>query len=140
LPVVQDPSNADERFDRVRIRRLLADTPALDPVSLARSAAALADAEDALEAVAAYWFAARVEDNGNHLLVRTDDLSRELRRRILLRCIARYAPAAPLRGERVSDALNALESGRTGTLGGVRYSVAGGTWRLEPAPPRRLAR
>jgi tRNA(Ile)-lysidine synthase len=137
---VADPSNVDEAFDRVWTRRLLAETPALDPLPLARSAAALAEAEDALEAAAAYWFSACVEDRGGILLVRPVDLPAELRRRLFLRCLRHYAPEAQPRGEQVSDALRMLVSGGKGTLGGAKFSGADGTWRIEAAPPRRLAR
>jgi tRNA(Ile)-lysidine synthase len=46
---VSDPSNDDDRFDRVRIRKALADAPWLDVSAVASSAAHLADAEEALE-------------------------------------------------------------------------------------------
>ena len=39
---VQDPSNRDDRFDRVRLRNALAGADWLDPVAAGRSAAALA--------------------------------------------------------------------------------------------------
>ena len=44
-----DPSNADDRFDRVRMRKALADTDWIDPAGLARSAQLLAQAEDAVQ-------------------------------------------------------------------------------------------
>lgn len=44
LRAARDPSNVDERFDRVRIRSALAAAPWLDPQGLARSAALLAEA------------------------------------------------------------------------------------------------
>ena len=139
LPVAADPSNADAAFDRVRIRRLLAETPSLDPMPLARSAAALIEAEDALEAMARYCFNAYVEDGGTHLLVRAGDLPAELRRRLLLRCLRRFAPAVQPRGEQVGAVLQMLDAGGPCTLAGVKFSTAAGIWRVEPAPPRRLA-
>jgi tRNA(Ile)-lysidine synthase len=48
LPHVHDPSNDDTRFDRVEMRQNLAQADWLDPLAAARSAAACADAEDAL--------------------------------------------------------------------------------------------
>src|SRR3546814_20109259 len=47
-PTVQDPSNFDPHFDRAAIRARLKQTDWLDSLSASRSAAALADAENAL--------------------------------------------------------------------------------------------
>ena len=49
LVPVRDPSNEDERFDRVRVRRALADVPGLDVQAISRSAGLLQDAEDVVE-------------------------------------------------------------------------------------------
>src|SRR4051794_12496212 len=49
LRALDDPTNADETHDRVRMRRCLAEAPWLDAPALARSAAALAEAEEALD-------------------------------------------------------------------------------------------
>ena len=57
IAAVQDPSNADPRFDRARIRLKLADADWLDVSALAASAAHLADADAALD-----WAAAREWD------------------------------------------------------------------------------
>ncbi|GGE00947.1 hypothetical protein GCM10011515_20890 [Tsuneonella deserti] len=46
---VSDPSNEDERFDRVRVRQALSALPWLDPLAIARSAAHLQEAESAVE-------------------------------------------------------------------------------------------
>ena len=48
LAAAEDPSNTDERFDRARMRRALQQTDWIDPLALSRSAANLADAEEAL--------------------------------------------------------------------------------------------
>src|SRR5690606_7101036 len=52
LVPAQDPSNLDERYDRARIRRALAEMDWLDPVALARSASLLGEAQQAIEATA----------------------------------------------------------------------------------------
>jgi tRNA(Ile)-lysidine synthase len=44
-----DPSNEDTAFDRVRMRQALAALPWLDPLAVARSAALLQEAEEAVE-------------------------------------------------------------------------------------------
>src|SRR5690606_4468682 len=53
----QDPSNADPRFDRARLREALATADWLDPAAIARSASHLAEAEEALD-----WAARREWD------------------------------------------------------------------------------
>jgi tRNA(Ile)-lysidine synthase len=139
MPVALDPSNEDGAFDRVRVRRLLAQAPWLDPAPLARSAAALADAEDALQALAASSLPSAVDPRDGHIHFRPSALPREIRRRLLLECIRRYSPGAAPRGEQLSDVLAALEQGRDATLAGVMLKPLEDGWRIEPAPPRRLA-
>lgn len=128
---VADPSNADERFDRVRIRRRLAETGWLDPAPLARSAAALAEAEDALEWAVERLWQERVEG----FTLDPAGLPAELRRRLVLRLLAAIGGPAP-RGEEVGRLLATLDGGGTATLSGVKCA-GGPLWRFSPAPPRR---
>ncbi len=139
LAFALDPSNRDQGFDRVRLRRLLAEAPWLDPVPLARSAAALADAEEALQASAARAFGEAVEEGEGHLLLRPANVTRELRRRLLLACLHRFAPDAKPRGEQVGELLATLEGGGAMTLSGVKFAAAADGWHVSPAPPRRVA-
>jgi len=61
LTPVADPSNRDAQFERVRVRQALADAEWLDATGLARSAANLAAADEALEwAASAEWDRAAV--------------------------------------------------------------------------------
>jgi tRNA(Ile)-lysidine synthase len=136
---VDDPSNRDEAYDRVRIRRRLAETPWLDPAALARSAAALADAEEAIEAIAARLLDERVSEEEGAVLLRADGIPAELLRRLVTACLRRVAPEAAPRGERIGALIGRLNAGETATLAGVRCSaVTGGRFRFEQAPPRRL--
>jgi tRNA(Ile)-lysidine synthase len=131
LIAVEDPSNADETYDRVRLRRRLAQSAWLDPAALARSAAALAEAEEALAATAAALAAERLRRDGDAWMLDPRGLPRELLRRLVL-----LALGASPRGEQVTALIADLAAGRTATLAGVK--CAGGTeWRFEPAPPRR---
>ncbi len=75
VPFVDDPSNADARHDRTRFRALLAETPALDPIALARSAAALAEAEAALVFVTDRLWAERTRDPTPHRHAGLDPVS-----------------------------------------------------------------
>jgi tRNA(Ile)-lysidine synthase len=131
LDPVADPSNADERFDRARIRRRLAESDWLDPVPLARSAAALAQAEEALEwAVERLW-----DERVEGATFDPAGLPPELRRRLVLRLLAAMGGPPP-RGEEIGRLLVTLAAGGTATLAGVKCT-GGARWRFAPAPPRR---
>ena len=128
---VDDPSNGDTRFDRVRIRAHLAANPWLDPVPLARSAAALAEAEAALA-----WAADRAwRDHVEGDALDPAGLPAEIRRRLVVRLLAQLGGPAP-RGEEIGRLLATLEGGGTATLAGVKC-VGGPVWRFAAAPPRR---
>ncbi|MEA3034634.1 MAG: tRNA(Ile)-lysidine synthase [Sphingomonadales bacterium] len=136
LAPVEDPSNADEAYDRVRMRRRLAEAPWLDPEALARSAAALAEAEEAIDSVAARLFAERANRKGDALHLDPVGLPPELLRRLVLRALSAVVEGDAPRGEQVTALIADLEGGGIVTLAGVKCS-GGGTWRFEPAPPRR---
>jgi tRNA(Ile)-lysidine synthase len=133
---VADPSNVDERFDRARIRRRLGETDWIDPQALARSAAALAEADAALD-----WVTDRLMDEragGSAAAARLDPtgLPPELLRRLVWRMLRRIAPEAEPRGDELLRLMATLEQGHTATLCGVKCR-GGPEWRFGPAPPRR---
>ncbi|HEX8669891.1 MAG TPA: tRNA lysidine(34) synthetase TilS [Allosphingosinicella sp.] len=134
---ISDPSNDDERYDRSRIRRRLRENPWLSPEPLARSAAALAEAEAALEWSVDRVWGERVRRNGSGYDLDARALPQELRRRLALRILAALGAEAP-RGEALQRLLGALAAGGTATLAGVK-GMGGETWRFEPAPPRRAS-
>jgi len=136
LEPVDDPSNSDAAYDRVRIRRRLAEAPWLDAAALARSAAALAEAEEALETMAARLFAERTTRDAQALRLDPEGLPRELLRRLVLRALRTVVDGEAPRGEQVGALIVDLERGGTATLAGVKCA-GGSVWRFEPAPPRR---
>lgn len=133
---VADPSNVDERYDRVRIRRELAGALWVDALSLARSAEALAEADAALEYAADRLEAEQVRDRPGKLQLDPKGVPQELLRRLLLRLLRRLNPRAQPRGEELTRLIERLERGETATLAGVKAS-GGAVWRFEPAPARR---
>ena len=135
IAAVDDPANTDPRHDRSRIRRWLADAGWADPARLAVSAAALREADEALDWALAPLAAARIARDGDALTVEPFDLPRELRRRLLLAAFAELGAPTP-RGPDLIRALTALEAGETATLSGLKLE-GGERWRLEPAPARR---
>ncbi|HZV17380.1 MAG TPA: tRNA lysidine(34) synthetase TilS [Sphingobium sp.] len=138
VPFVDDPSNGDDRFDRVRLRQALAGSDLVDPVGLARSVVALADADRALA-----WMTDRIAtesltiDSGVARLA-TNDLPPEILRRLLERMIAAINPEAEKpRGPSLDQALVQLLAGKTVSL--ADCTVQGGAvWTVRRAPPRKL--
>ena len=138
IAAADDPSNHDDRHERVRVRRLLAEAEWLDPAQLANSCAHLADADRAIEWAAAREYAA-VRSAGDALHYRPGDAPPEIRRRVAARLIAALAGEGDgeiLRGRELDRLLGELDAGRSTTLRGVQAS-GGPEWRFCRAPPRR---
>jgi len=143
LPFVDDPSNADPRFDRAQYRALLDRTPLLDPAHLARSAAHVAEAEVTLAAIEAWLWRERARREEDILALDIADLPRELRRRLARAAIEQVRAARGITRPTFSAATNieplldALEAGKAATQAGVIVRPAGTLWRFAAAPPRR---
>lgn len=137
LVPADDPSNRDLRFDRTAARRLLEEGGFLAPAALARTAAALREAEEALAWTAERLWAERAVPQPAALIVDPAGLPAELKRRLLARALAELAPDALPRGEEISRLLAAIDRGEVATLAGVKCSTNEAGWRFEPAPPRR---
>lgn len=135
---VADPSNADARFERVRVRDDLARLHWLNAAEVARSAQHLADADDAIAWAAAEVWERAVIKTGGKLVYRPTEAPPEIRRRIVTRAVLELASegAAPLRGREIDTLLLALENGGTATLRGVRCT-GGEAWHFTTAPTRR---
>jgi len=136
VDMVDDPSNRDPLFDRSGLRAFLAQDTLFDPIRLARSAAALAEAEAALDWSAHRLWDARAHRSGDAITIMVEGVPAELRRRLLVRALATLAPDRQLRGNDVSRLLATLEADGTATLAEIRCE-GGVCWRLAPAPPRR---
>jgi tRNA(Ile)-lysidine synthase len=138
---VSDPSNEDERFERVRVRNALDQVNWLHPSALANSAAHLAAADEALDwATDGEWRRAVSESDGT-IFYAPGDAPQEIRRRIVRRAILALATEgdAELRGREIDQLLTTLEAGEKATLRGVLCS-GGAEWRFAPAPQRRAVR
>ena len=135
LSAVEDPSNANERFDRVRLRKALADAEWLEPSWLAASAAYLADADDALE-----WATDREWDE--QVVVSAGEVRYRCRapRAVALRIAERaiVALGGRPRGQDVARLLDRLEyEGEGGNLAGVLVTAEGDQWAFRREPARR---
>ena len=134
LRPVDDPSNDDMRFERTKVRRLLASSGWFDPAQIAQSADHLHDADEALEWAAGRLIAERVRREGGDILVDGRGLPAELQRRLLI-AAHELAGNMALRGPDLRRAILSLCAGRTVTLGGVKM-IGEPVWRLQMAPPR----
>lgn len=140
LAPAQDPSNADEQFERVRVRKGLASAPWLDPEGIARSAAYLAAADTALHWAVDKEWDMQVSQSDKEIVYRPA-APVEIRRRVVRRSVAAFAregSANPLRGRELDRLVAALSQGKKATLRGVLCS-GGEEWRFTPAPKRRQA-
>ncbi len=137
IPFVDDPSNEDHRFDRVNLRAELRDAPWLNPEAAARSAAALAEAEEALDWSVRQLAQEHIHPDGASWSLNRSDLPREYLRRLILLMLSRADPDAPQpRGEALDHAIAKALAGGKASLGD--WLIAGGTTiRLAPAPPRK---
>lgn len=133
---VDDPSNGDARFARVRARAAVAalEGAGVGAGEIAALAARMAEVRAALEAATAEA-AARVAriDRGDVILdgAGLAGLPAEIARRLVLAALmwigsAEYGP----RGAELERFLAAMAGGRAATLAGVRLTVAGGRLRL----------
>jgi len=131
---VQDPSNADPHYDRVRMRQSLAACDWLDPLALAHSAGLLADAEQALAAFEnALWPDHVTQSRGGFVLY--PPAVPLMRVRMVRRIIA--AMGGNPRGGDAARLVERLERGERGNVGGVLATVKGGEWVFVLEPARR---
>ena len=132
---IEDPSNDNQRFDRVRVRKALAVLAPLgiDTERLAEVAGHLAEARAALEAATEVVWGRVVQDRAVALVLDRDTLAAEpaeIQRRLLVRVILRIARAdyGP-RGAAVQGLLARLLAGKDGVLAGCRFqAVKGKLW------------
>ena len=134
---VNDPSNANIDFDRVAMRNWLASTQHPFPATRAlRSASALADASDALVWMTDTLAAQRIAQENDVTICHASGLPRELKRRLLIRCLRTIDINLAPRGDAIDRVLTDLENARTAMIGNIKC-VGGEDWQFSKAPPRR---
>lgn len=133
IEAAQDPSNADDRFDRARMRKHLAQADWLDVEAIARSAAHLASAQDAFDALAKQQMETNVTRTGSRYVYRPTGPA-EVQMLVMERLIGRFE-GAPRRSA-IAELHKALIAGQRGNLAGVLVTNVGGAWRFEAEPPR----
>ena len=138
LDPASDPSNQDDRFERVRVRRGLAEADWLDPAAIARSAAHLAASDAALDWAARTEWKNSVRESGERISYRHGGAPHEIQRRIVARAVRRLATEgdSELRGTELDRLLTTIAEGGSATIRGVLCS-GGAEWRFTRAPARR---
>ncbi|MFC4254480.1 tRNA lysidine(34) synthetase TilS [Altererythrobacter xixiisoli] len=138
---VQDPSNDNPAYSRVRIRQALRTLDGLDAVSLAASATNLADAEDVLAWATDREWAERVTIEAGILRYRPG-APRAVMLRVLDRAVRQQGAlarwqGAPARGQGVARVLDRLLRGEDANIAGVLIRIVGQDWLFAPEPPRK---
>ena len=136
LHAADDPSNRNPRFDRARLRRLLAQSPWLDIPALAASASHLAEADDALSWAADREWDEAVTVGPSEVTYRQREAPRAIRLRVIMRAIELLGGSP--RGGNLGLLLRRLQAGKDATLAGVVVRVEGKDWTFRKEPPRRV--
>jgi tRNA(Ile)-lysidine synthase len=138
LAVVDDPSNTNDRFDRVRLRKALAGNDWLDPLAIATSAAHLAEADAALDYATRRLWLERVtlNDTGDEYRYRPP-APRAIELRLMHTMVSELGQSP--RGRDVARLLDRLDAGEGGNVGGVLATVEGEEWVFRREPPRRTS-
>jgi tRNA(Ile)-lysidine synthase len=150
LAFAEDPSNADPKFTRARLRPLMAVLAAegLDAGRLASLARRLRRADAAIEAVVERALAQWPDTGGTTILPAEGfaSLPAEMALRVLGRAIARHASEGPVELGKLEALFVALLSAGQSptpfrrTLAGAVITLAKAELRVETAPARRSAR
>ena len=135
LVAVADPSNADDRFDRARIRKAIAGADWLDVPALAQSAANLADSDAALD-----WAAARewreCVTKGPLGLTYRPQAPRAVALRVLARIVTELDGQTP-RGSAVARLFESLLARQPASIGNLVARAMPDGWSFSKAPKRR---
>ena len=132
---VQDPSNSDDRFDRARLRKALAEADWLDMPALAASAAHLADADAALDWAAQREWRECVVKAPMGLTYRP-----QAPKAVALRVLARIVTeldGTPPRGSAVARLFGSLVARQPASIGGLVARALPEGWSFTKAPQRR---
>lgn len=137
LVAAEDPSNTNDRFDRVRVRKALAEADWLDVPAIAQSAANLAEADAALDWMAALEWRSCVKKEPMGLKYRP-----QAPRAVALRVVARIVRELDeeARGGAISRLVESLVAGRPASIGALVARPNSGGWSFAKAPVRAAKR
>ncbi len=135
VAAVDDPSNADDRFDRARIRKAIAGADWLDVPALAASAANLADADVALDWAAAREWQECVGPAPMGLTYRPQ-APRAVALRVIARIVRELDGEEP-RGGAVARLFDSLLARQPASIGKLVARAGPDGWTFTKAPQRR---
>lgn len=137
VPFVDDPTNEDPRFDRVRVRQGLEGSDLINVAGLTRSVEALADADAALSWMTAEIAAQSLTLDPDSATLNRTSLPSEILRRLLLAMIDHVNPQADNpRGPSIDQALVQLLDAKVIALADC-IVIGGPVWVMRRAPPRK---
>lgn len=138
IEAVQDPSNDNPAYSRVRMRQALRGLDGIDAVGLAASAAHLADAEDVLAWAADREWGERVTGSAGSLRYRPG-APRAVVMRVIDRAVSEIVGSArgSARGLGVARVLDRLQRGENANIAGVIIRIDGDEWVFAPEPARK---
>ena len=135
IVAAQDPSNDDDRFDRVRLRKALRSADWLDVAAVAQSASHLGDADAALDWAAEREWAEGVTREGLGLTYRPR-APRAIAFRVVARIVEELSGEVP-RGGAVARLFDTLMAGQPASIADLVARPMRGSWSFTRAPRRR---
>jgi len=142
LPFVDDPSNRDHRYDRARLRAALADADWLDAKAVAKSAALLGEATEALDWMTAHALETALTTDGEALVLAYGDQPRALWHRMLVTALDRAQPGITIGEIAFHHLWDAMQRGDKSCIGELTVTALPATarsWRIAAAPARQGA-
>jgi tRNA(Ile)-lysidine synthase len=137
LTAIADPSNQNDRFDRARIRKAMASADWLDAAAMAKSAAALADAEQALDWITHSLSETRLSaDTGRCTLSEPHNLPKEISRRLVLVALKTLDPTIAPSGPELMRFIALLQAGSKVSIGSLVGESRRDLWLFTKAPAR----
>lgn len=132
---INDPSNKDQSFDRVRVRNALSQLTGFDVSLASQSAAALDDARMAIHWMVDQLAMTHIQKTATGCVLDKYDFPHEIVRRLLLKCLHICDPALSPRGNQLEPLIKGLRQSETLTIGNI-LCKGGLTWTFAPAPKR----
>jgi tRNA(Ile)-lysidine synthase len=133
---VQDPSNTDPHYDRVRLRMALAGAEWIDVPALAQSAAHLADADAALEWATAREWRENVKPGALGSYCYRPQAPRAIALRVIGLLVEKLDGEAP-RGSATARLFDSLTARQPASIGNLVVRPSPDGWTFAPAPKRR---